>query len=281
MSSHFVIEVEQVGKRFTVNEERPGGKLVEKLGNLFRRRDDGRRVFANQPEEIWALKDVTFGVEQGQVVGIIGRNGSGKSTLLKILSRITAPTEGYARISGRVGSLLEVGTGFHPDLSGRENIFLNGAVLGMTRKETARRLDEIIAFSEVEAFIDTPVKHYSSGMFMRLAFSVAAHFDAEIMLVDEVLAVGDQAFQAKCLAKIREIVQADRTVLFVGHDMKSIQNLCDRAIVLDKGRLVLQGSPKECVNRYEAICRDASARSTVVRQDRSDGSSSSAVEAGS
>jgi lipopolysaccharide transport system ATP-binding protein len=196
------------------------------------------------------LKDVSFQVERGEVVGIIGRNGAGKSTLLKILSQITAPTEGRAVINGRVGSLLEVGTGFHQELTGRENIYLNGAILGMTKDEIDRKFDEIVDFSGVEKFIDTPVKHYSSGMRVRLAFSVAAHLDPEILLIDEVLAVGDAAFQKKCLGKMDDVAKSGRTVLFVSHDMGSIQNLCPRAILLEDGNLVSDSETDVVVNRY-------------------------------
>jgi lipopolysaccharide transport system ATP-binding protein len=206
------------------------------------------------PEEtIWALRDVSFEVGQGEVLGIIGRNGAGKSTLLKILSRITEPTEGYAELDGRVGSLLEVGTGFHPELTGRENIFLNGAILGMSKAEIDRNFDEIVAFAEVEQFIDTPVKRYSSGMFVRLAFAVAAHLETEILLVDEVLAVGDAAFQKKCLGKMGDVAQAGRTVLFVSHDMAAVENLCSRAILLHGGLLRADAAPAGTIAQYMAM----------------------------
>src|SRR4051794_31967620 len=184
---------------------------------------------------IWALKDVSLEVKRGEVVGIIGRNGAGKSTLLKVLSRITEPTEGYAEIHGRIGSLLEVGTGFHQELTGRENIYLNGAILGMSRADITRKFDEMVAFAEVDKFIDTPVKHYSSGMYLRLAFAVAAHLEPEILLVDEVLAVGDAAFQKKCLGKMGEVAQEGRTVVFVSHNMGAIRALCNRGVVLSNG----------------------------------------------
>jgi lipopolysaccharide transport system ATP-binding protein len=199
---------------------------------------------------VWALRDVSFGLEQGEVLGVIGRNGSGKSTLLKILSRITDPTEGQAEIHGRVGSLLEVGTGFHQELTGRENIYLNGAILGMRRAEINRNFDEIVAFAETERFIDTPVKHYSSGMYMRLAFAVAAHLQTEILLIDEVLAVGDAAFQKRCLGKIGHLAQAGRTVLFVSHDLEAVQRLCTRCILLDHGHISEQGATAAIVARY-------------------------------
>ena len=199
---------------------------------------------------IWALKDVSFEIKHGEVVGIIGRNGAGKSTLLKILSRITEPTEGYADIHGRVGSLLEVGTGFHSELTGRENIYLNGAILGMKKAEIERKFDEIVAFAEVEKFIDTPVKHYSTGMYLRLAFAVAAHLEPEILLVDEVLAVGDAAFQKKCLGKMGEVAQEGRTILFVSHNMQAVQALCGSAIQLEAGHIATRGDSRSVVAQY-------------------------------
>jgi lipopolysaccharide transport system ATP-binding protein len=202
------------------------------------------------PNSIWALKDVSFEIKRGEVVGIIGRNGAGKSTLLKILSRITEPTEGYAEIRGRVGSLLEVGTGFHPELSGRENIYLNGAILGMKKAEIERKFDEIVAFAEVEKFIDTPVKHYSSGMYVRLAFAVAAHLEPEILLVDEVLAVGDARFQRKCLDKMQDVGRQGRTVLFVSHNMPAVTRLCPRTILLDSGEVLRDGPSYKIVSAY-------------------------------
>lgn len=205
---------------------------------------------ASPSDTLWALRDVSFEVQRGEVVGIIGRNGAGKSTLLKILARITHPTSGRAVINGRVGSLLEVGTGFHPELTGRENIYMNGTLLGMTKAEVERKFDEIVDFSGVEKFIDTPVKRYSSGMRVRLAFSVAAHLDPEILLIDEVLAVGDAGFQKKCLGKMEDVTGEGRTVLFVSHNMGSILELCDRAIFLDKGRLILQGNVDHVVTKY-------------------------------
>ncbi|MCW5877440.1 MAG: ABC transporter ATP-binding protein [Anaerolineales bacterium] len=203
-------------------------------------------------ERIWALKDISFDVRQGQVLGVIGRNGAGKSTLLKILSRVTDPSAGYAEINGRVGSLLEVGTGFHPELSGRENIYLNGAVLGMKRREIGAKFDEIVEFSGVSKFIDTAVKHYSSGMYLRLAFSVAAHLEPEILVVDEVLAVGDAEFQRKCLGKMGEVAEAGRTVLFVSHNMSAILRLTEESIVLDKGQLVYRAPTSQAVDYYMA-----------------------------
>ena len=201
-------------------------------------------------DQIWALRDVSFEVKRGEILGIIGRNGAGKSTLLKILSRVTAPTSGEVRVKGRIASLLEVGTGFHPELTGRENIFLNGAILGMSKAEIRQKFDEIVAFSEVEQYIDTPVKRYSSGMYVRLAFAVAAHLDPEILIVDEVLAVGDASFQKKCLGKMGEVAQGGRTVLFVSHNMVAVQSLCHRALLLSEGRLVDEGSAASVVSGY-------------------------------
>ncbi len=203
-----------------------------------------------QGETLWALKDVNFKVERGEVLGIIGRNGAGKSTLLKILSRVTAPTSGKIKVKGRVASLLEVGTGFHPDLTGRENIYLNGAILGMRKEEVRRKFDEIVAFSEVEKFIDTPVKRYSSGMYVRLAFAVAAHLDPEILLVDEVLAVGDAEFQKKCLGKMGDVAKGGRTVLFVSHNMAAVQQLCSSAALVSSGKLILLGSTQDVIEFY-------------------------------
>ncbi len=209
------------------------------------------RAGAAQPKDFWALSDIAFDVQPGEVVGLIGHNGAGKSTLLKILSRITEPTRGRAVLRGRVASLLEVGTGFHPDLSGRENIYLNGAILGMTREEIRRKFDEIVAFAEVAKFIDTPVKRYSSGMYVRLAFAVAAHLEPEILVIDEVLAVGDAAFQKKCLGKIGEVSRdAGRTVLFVSHNMGVVANLCSRAILLKDGRVLKDGPANQVVSSY-------------------------------
>lgn len=222
-------------------------------------RDDLERLWARlrsggdkQPDNrlFWALRDVSFNLNQGQVLGVVGKNGAGKSTLLKLLSRITEPTSGHAILRGRVASLLEVGTGFHHDLTGRENIFLNGATLGMTKREIARKFDEIVAFSGVEKFIDTPVKRYSSGMTVRLGFAVAAHLEPEILIVDEVLAVGDADFQRKCIGKMKDVASGGRTVLFVSHNMASIVNLCTRAIFLKGGQLVGEGTPEEVVGQY-------------------------------
>ena len=211
-----------------------------------------------EPNTIWALKDVSFSVNRGEIVGIIGRNGAGKSTLLKILSRITEPTQGRATIRGRVASLLEVGTGFHPELTGKENIYLNGAILGLRKQEITRKFDEIVAFAEIDKFIDTPVKRYSSGMYLRLAFAVAAHLEPEILLVDEVLAVGDMSFQKKCLGKMGEVAKAGRTVLFVSHSMEAIRKLCSRAFLLVNGRIVIDAQPQLTIDKYiscsESLC---------------------------
>jgi lipopolysaccharide transport system ATP-binding protein len=211
----------------------------------------GRQIVAPKAEQwIWGLNDINFEIQMGEVVGVIGANGAGKSTLLKILSRITDPTSGYVWLRGRASSLLEVGTGFHPDLTGRENIFLNGSILGMSRVEVQTKLDEIVAFSEIGDFLDTPVKRYSSGMYIRLAFAVAAHLDPEVLIIDEVLAVGDMAFQKKCLGKMGEASRAGRTVLFVSHNLAMIQNLCHRGIVLQKGKMVYDGPTQDAIDVY-------------------------------
>jgi len=247
------IEVDGIGKQYRLGEGRrrpahPG----EALAGLWRRtprRLNGARA-APSDDTIWALRDVSFTVEQGEAVGIIGRNGAGKSTLLKVLARITEPTTGAADIFGRVVSLLEVGTGFHPELTGRENIFLNGAIMGMRRAEIERKFDEIVSFSEVERFIDTPVKRYSSGMYLRLAFAVAAHLEPEILLVDEVLAVGDAAFQRKCLGKMGSAAHQGRTVLFVSHNMGAVAQLCGRAFWIADGEIKLSGPAQQVVTAY-------------------------------
>jgi len=237
------IRVNSLSKRYVLGGA-AHNSLRDVIAGMFSR--SGR-----QPaEEVRALDDVSFSVNEGETLGIIGRNGAGKSTLLKILSRITKPTGGSVEIRGRVGSLLEVGTGFHNELSGRENIYLNGAILGMKRSEIEARFDEIVAFSEIERFLDTPVKHYSSGMYMRLAFSIAAHLEPEVLIVDEVLAVGDVAFQKKCLGKMRDVGQKGRTVIFVSHDMNAITRLCDRVIWIKDGKLRLDGAAKDVVGEY-------------------------------
>lgn len=247
-----------------------------RAGRLLRRDTaNGRKAVGT----IWALKDISFEIKQGEVVGIIGPNGAGKSTLLKILSHITEPTEGYADVYGRVGSLLEVGTGFHPELTGRENIFLNGAILGMKRAEIARKFDEIVAFAEIERFIDTPVKHYSSGMFMRLAFAVAAHLEPEILLVDEVLAVGDMAFQKKCLGKMGAVAQEGRTVLFVSHNMAAVRSLCERAMLLHASKRVMTGPAAQVVQFYLEGGAGASGEQIWADVDRAPGNDKARVMA--
>lgn len=251
------IRVERLGKQYRIgSRQAPYTTLRESISNAFvapfRKRPLGDRRGSNgeRGDTIWALQDVSFEVRQGEVIGVIGRNGAGKSTLLKILSRITEPTTGQVTIYGRVGSLLEVGTGFHSELTGRENIYLSGAILGMGRAEIRRKFDEIVAFSEVERFVDTPVKHYSSGMYLRLAFAVAAHLEPEILLVDEVLAVGDASFQKKCLGKMGDVAKQGRTVLFVSHNMGAISSICEKGIVLDAGRILFAGSITDAVSLY-------------------------------
>jgi lipopolysaccharide transport system ATP-binding protein len=259
-----VIRVEGLSKKYVIGHQRNGSDglrhvLQDKLTAPFRwLRSEIRnskfdiRNSSPQSEVFWALKDVSFDVTQGEVVGIIGRNGAGKSTLLKILSRITEPTTGRVRIRGRVASLLEVGTGFHPELTGRENVFLNGAILGMTREEIKRKFDEIVAFAEVEKFLDTPVKRYSSGMYVRLAFAVAAHLEPEILIVDEVLAVGDAQFQKKCLGKMGSVSKLGRTVLFVSHNMTAIEQLCPQSLLLKEGRIQRSGPTHHVIAEYLA-----------------------------
>src|ERR1035437_4461367 len=255
--SDFAIKVEGLGKKYLLQHQAAGRRyvalrdvLAEKAKSLFgnRKPEIGNR---KSVEEFWALRDVSFEIKQGEAVGIIGRNGAGKSTLLKLLSRITEPTTGRIRMRGRVASLLEIGTGFHPELTGRENIFLNGAVLGMRREEIKKKFDEIVDFAEVEKFLDTPVKHYSSGMYMRLAFAVAAHLEPEILIVDEVLAVGDAQFQKKCLGKMQDVSQKDgRTVLFVSHNMSAIGELTQRCVYLEGGKVKAEGATPAMVQQY-------------------------------
>ena len=250
-----VINVEHLSKRYIIGHQRAKGDGIRHVIEAAMRAPfawcrSRHEQMERQKEEFWALKDVSLEVKQGEVVGILGRNGAGKSTLLKILSRITEPTIGRIQLNGRVASLLEVGTGFHPELTGRENIFLNGAILGMSRAEIKNKFDEIVAFAEIEKFLDTPVKRYSSGMYVRLAFSVAAHLDPEILVVDEVLAVGDVAFQRKCLGKMAEAHTRSRTVLFVSHNLIAVENLCNRAVVLDQGQIVFDGPAKEAIQFY-------------------------------
>jgi homopolymeric O-antigen transport system ATP-binding protein len=252
--SNPAIAIENLGKLYTIGHKRANGEGMRHAIERAVREPlawlQSRRQEKSTSQEFWALRDVSFQINPGEVVGIIGRNGAGKSTLLKILSRITIPTEGRIRIDGRIASLLEVGTGFHQELTGRENIFLNGAILGMTRAEIVRKFDEIVAFSEIEDFLDTPVKRYSSGMYVRLAFAVAAHLEPEILIVDEVLAVGDAAFQKKCLGKMGTFAQSGRTVLFVSHNMEAVRSLCQRGIWMKNGRLHKDGGVDEVIEDY-------------------------------
>ncbi len=269
-----VIRVENLGKLYRIGSpRRRQDTLRDSIADFLRSplrylRSVGPPGAKAQPDQIWALKDVCFEVKRGEVVGIIGRNGAGKTTLLKILSRITEPTEGYAEIRGRVGSLLEVGTGFHPELTGRENIYLNGAIIGMKKAEIDRKFDEIVAFAEIEKFLDTPVKRYSSGMYVRLAFAVAAHLEPEILLVDEVLAVGDAAFQKKCLGKMGDVAKEGRTVLFVSHNMAAVQNLCRRSLLLNDGQVVLDGSTDRVVMKYLSWIQSRTSAPLSNRKDR-------------
>jgi len=270
--SNYAIRVQGLGKQYTIGAYQ--GRYKSLRDSLMRsfteplRRIGGKNGAGQADRTIWALKDVSFDIEHGEVVGIIGRNGAGKSTLLKLLARITEPTEGEIRMRGRVGSLLEVGTGFHPELTGRENIFLNGAILGMSRAEIGRKFDEIVDFAEIEKFIDTPAKHYSSGMYMRLAFAVAAHLEPEILLVDEVLAVGDAQFQKKCLGKMGDVAKEGRTVLFVSHNISSIRNLCEKVIWIDKGKIIDNGRASDTTEKYLNFGDKESNRSGLfVRKD--------------
>ena len=275
--SDIVIRVENISKRYYIGGRREKYKTIRqtltdavvapfrRAGMLLRGQASGA---AELDKTIWALEDVSFEVNRGEVVGVVGRNGAGKSTLLKILSRITEPTEGRARIRGRVGSLLEVGTGFHPELTGRENIYLNGAILGMTKAEIGRKFDEIVAFAETEQFLDTPVKHYSSGMQVRLAFAVAAHLEPQILVIDEVLAVGDVAFQKKCLGKMGDVAQSGRTVLFVSHNMAAVSALCSKAFLLSKGKLVYTGAVSEVIGKYMETMSQTTSIPLAQRTDR-------------
>ena len=257
MSVNIAIKAENLSKKYLIGET---AKLYStmrdslangfgKIGRKFRRGANGGD---SADQEFWALRDINFEIKPGEVVGVIGRNGAGKSTLLKVLSRITEPTGGSVDIYGKVGSLLEVGTGFHNELTGRENLYLSGAILGMKRAEIARQFDEIVAFAEIEKFVDTPVKHYSSGMYLRLAFGVAAHLQPNILLIDEVLAVGDQNFQKKCLGKMNDVAKQGRTVLFVSHNMSAITDLCQRGILIKSGRVAFDGRAADCVSEYYA-----------------------------
>lgn len=257
MKVPFAIKTERIAKHYRLGTNPNVNRTlrdvivdsVGRLGQLARGNGNGNGD-TGSVTDLWALEDISFEIQPGEVVGIVGRNGAGKSTLLKVLARITEPTRGRVEIFGRVGSLLEVGTGFHPELSGRENIFLNGSILGMSRKEIERKFDEIVAFAELERFIDTPVKRYSSGMYVRLAFAVAAHLEPEILLVDEVLAVGDAAFQKKCLGKMSDVARHGRTVIFVSHNTAAMLNLCDRGILIDRGRIVADAPIEPVIQQY-------------------------------
>lgn len=250
MNSTAAIRIEHISKKFQLGKQ-SSGSIREYLSQALSSRK-------KNASEFWALQDVTFTVDKGDVMGIIGNNGAGKSTLLKILSRISPPTRGRISYQGRIASLLEVGTGFHPELTGKENIFINGAILGMRKKEIARKLDEIIAFSGIEKFIDTPVKRYSSGMYVRLAFAVAAHLDPDILVIDEVLAVGDAEFQKKCLGKMQDLSRnTERTILFVSHNLLAVKELCNKGIVLDHGKVKFEGNARDAVNAYQSAHHDA------------------------
>ena len=269
-----VISVERLGKRYRLRHQHQGPQYVALRDVIMDAlRAPGRWLAGGGPpgddvEEFWALKDVSFEVRQGEVLGIIGRNGAGKSTLLKVLSRITVPSEGRITMRGGAASLLEVGTGFHPELTGRDNIFLNGSILGMSRTEIARKFDEIVAFAGTERFLDTPVKRYSSGMYVRLAFAVAAHIEPEILIVDEVLAVGDAEFQQKCLGRMGDVARSGRTVLFVSHHLATVENLCHRALLLDGGRVRFVGAPGEAIAAYASHVSPASLTQLLERTDR-------------
>lgn len=258
-----VINVEKLAKAYTITHKNYSGEglrhyLTDQFANLFKQRQEKSK------EVFWALRDVSLSLNKGEVLGIVGHNGAGKSTLLKLLSRITEPTKGRITLNGRVASLLEVGTGFHPELTGRENIFLNGAILGMRKAEIIQKLDEIVEFSEIEKFLDTPVKRYSSGMYVRLAFAVAAHLEPEILLVDEVLAVGDAKFQKKCLGKMEEVsASSGRSILFVSHNMAAISKLCEKAVLLEKGRIKAYGNAEEITKAYLMQCDITEHQKTV------------------
>ena len=249
MDQDIVIRVSNLSKNYSIGKQKDNS-LRSTLSDIL-------KSSKSKSEQFWALKDVSFEINKGDVVGIIGKNGAGKSTLLKILSQITQPTEGRLEIDGRIASLLEVGTGFHPELTGRENIYLNGTILGMSRKEVKSKFDEIVAFSGVEKFIDTPVKHYSSGMYVRLAFAIAAHLEPEILIIDEVLAVGDAEFQKKCIGKMKDVANAGRTVLFVSHNIAAIKALCTKGILIHHGELLYKGAINETVNAYYELSNDS------------------------
>jgi lipopolysaccharide transport system ATP-binding protein len=248
MDSDLAIKVSTISKRYAIGAHKDGS-LRGTLAGLVKGKNE------KTTQEFWALKDVSFEIKTGDVLGIIGKNGAGKSTLLKVLSQITKPSSGKIEINGRIASLLEVGTGFHPELTGRENIYLNGTILGMTRKEVKEKFVEIVEFSGVQKFIDTPVKHYSSGMYVRLAFAVAAHLEPEILIIDEVLAVGDAEFQKKCMGKMKEVAGKGRTVLFVSHNLSAVASLCNKGIVLNQGSLEFTGSASEAINFYHAMTK--------------------------
>lgn len=260
-----VLEINNISKEYRINQ---GAQAYLSLRDSVTSFFTGKKIAKNQ---FWALRDVQFNILPGESIGVIGRNGSGKSTLLKILSKITFPSKGYIRARGRVASLLEVGTGFHMELTGRENIFLNGAILGLTKKEIVERFDDIVAFSGVEAFLDTPLKHYSNGMALRLAFAVAAHLDPEILLIDEVLAVGDEAFQKKCIGKMDEVSKSGKTILFVSHNMNAVQQLCKRTIVLDQGQVKFDGPTKEAIQFYLENSNSWQSDNLQDRKDRKGG----------
>jgi ABC-type polysaccharide/polyol phosphate transport system ATPase subunit len=271
--SNVAIHVESLGKRYRIGGRARYLTMRDRLANVLKSparwvRSNGVGNSDSGPRHIWALRDVSFDMHEGEVLGLIGRNGAGKTTLLKILSRVTQPTEGSAEIRGRVGSLLEVGTGFHPELTGRENTYLNGAILGMGKKEIERKFDDIVAFAEVADFIDTPLKHYSTGMQMRLAFAVAAHFEPQILLVDEVLAVGDISFQKKCLAKMGDVAHAGRTIVFVTHQMNQIRRLCEKVIWMDGGTIRQVGPTSEIAGAYEAAMTSGTASSDTDRGEK-------------
>jgi ABC-type polysaccharide/polyol phosphate transport system ATPase subunit len=262
--SHNAIEVERLSKRYRLGEDRPGRSLREALTASARGLTG--RAAPRSREELWALRDVDLAVAEGESIGVIGRNGAGKSTLLKILARITEPTTGLARMRGRVAALLEVGTGFHPELTGRENVYLNGAILGMTRRDISRRFEDIVTFAGIERFVETPVKRYSSGMYLRLAFAVAAHLEPDILVVDEVLAVGDAEFQAKCLRRMESAEREGRTVVFVSHNLEAVNRLCQRGVWLDEGRIREAGSSEDVVERYLAAQVSRSVAELVADQ---------------
>lgn len=249
-TSNLAISISNLSKRYLIGKKKDSS-LRGTLSSIFKTGNSAE-------EEFWALKDINFEILKGDVLGIIGKNGAGKSTLLKVLSQITTPTTGRIEINGRVASLLEVGTGFHPELTGRENIFLNGTILGMTRKEVAAKFDEIVAFSGVEKFIDTPVKRYSSGMYVRLAFAVAAHLEPEILIIDEVLAVGDAEFQKKCLGKMKAVAGEGRTVIFVSHDIGAVKNLCNKGVLLENGQMKFIGDISSVISEYQSVSKNTS-----------------------